>query len=82
MQLNKTDIKTIHQGPVRCDGTVNDSIELNNGEYIDLYGLSLKQGEQLFAWFQNKKSTTLTLDPRFLVRREKLFLSQNGIKGV
>jgi hypothetical protein len=76
MKLSKAQIKDISFGAVRCDGTVNLTIELNSGEIVDLYSLSLGQADSVTYG----KWTTLDIPEQFLSRSDEQFLSQNGVK--
>ena len=77
--LNRNEVKSVEFGHIRCDGTCNLFLELNDTTIVDLFGLTMKQCKSIETWFE-KNHGDLKIDDRFLVQTEDLWLSQNGIK--
>lgn len=75
MILIKKDIKHVSVSHIRCDGTVNVALELNDGTFIDLYCLSLKQADSI----ENGHWSTIKVDPRMLTRTFEQECQQNGV---
>jgi len=76
MKLNIETIEYMDFSHIRCNGTVNCYIELKDGQSLELYGLSLRQADQLEAL----KKGTVNIDDRFLSQSSEQWLEQNGIK--
>jgi len=78
-QINMSDIEDISSGAIMCDGSVNACIYLRNGSYIELFGLSLKQADQLELSFKNKTVESFNVDSRLLEQSDSQWLKQNGV---
>ena len=82
MKLDLDAVKTLDVSHLRCDGTVNVYIELTSGQAIELFGLTNRQACSLETVMKRQfERGVISLDTRFLVQTEELWMSQNGISS-
>lgn len=75
--INRQDIQEVSASAIKCNGTVNVTLYLNDGSALDIFGLTIKQADNL----ESLKFESIKLDARFLKQTEDQWLSQNGIRG-
>lgn len=77
--INSNEVSSVIVSHMRCDGTFNVYITMNDGSDIELYGISSRVIEQV-EYNLTHPDMSIKFDNKFLTQTMELWHSQNGIK--